>query len=730
MRSFAPAFVILFLWNGSAHGQPTAQLLQKALYTEETDGDLPAAIIQYEAILVTAEQNVSVAAETLYRLGICHQKLGNSDEAAQSFQRVIDNYPAQDQWTQASLAQLRDLGRSTQKITVTQMPQNDALYGFHISADGTASAYFNAEGKLVFQDLISGETIEGIGNERVLNFILNSDGTRIAYSRRDPKTKENQIWVVKTASPRDNTLLHTSPNQVFVEDWHPKEDMIAIASFEDKRLILGTINVQDPKYIKVPKFKFLQNNIQNYPKNIQFHPDGTHMTFCAVSGDKQENDIYILELRNGESKKLVNHPANDTHPVWHPDGDYFIYQSDRQGGNGLFRQEMSGFQPQGTPLFLKHIEKSSDLLKVTRNGDFYYTTYFLGGTKLYMAFPDPNSSEAPESFQEIERRHMGKVRILQLSPDSQSLALYQWFSFSRRELNILDLSSGADYDVSTLLNMRSVNLLKWTDATTLAIGGQSKDGKQLVKVLNVETMNITSHTEFDLPQRLQWSSLSIHDEKIYFLTNGHSSDELIVYERNLKTGQQVEFANLRNPGVSPRNCGLNIKGMFIEYYKEEIVGRNNQHSLRRQSLVDGKELTLFSSPNSIKICSPWNDTERLGVLEKADSPVFHVMEYTETGANELFSCPFPSDAGKCDLWDLTRQLYFTRPSEREDDGSGNELWRLSGEDGSISKVNLPISRFDKTLILDSSDGNGKIFLQQTIKPQLSLWKMSNLPSTN
>ena len=53
----------------------TAELLEKAIFTEETVGDLKAAIKIYEQIVAEAEANRSHVAQARYRLGMCHLTL-------------------------------------------------------------------------------------------------------------------------------------------------------------------------------------------------------------------------------------------------------------------------------------------------------------------------------------------------------------------------------------------------------------------------------------------------------------------------------------------------------------------------------------------------------------------------------------------------------------------------------------------------------------------------------
>jgi hypothetical protein len=73
-------------------------LLEKAIYTEETIGDLDAAAKLYEKAVVEANTTEIVAAKAQYRLGLCLLKQKKNDEAVAAFQKLVDSYPNQTAW--------------------------------------------------------------------------------------------------------------------------------------------------------------------------------------------------------------------------------------------------------------------------------------------------------------------------------------------------------------------------------------------------------------------------------------------------------------------------------------------------------------------------------------------------------------------------------------------------------------------------------------------------------
>ena len=87
----------VFLVSGSVLGysQETAgRVFEKALYFEESEGDLQQAIGLYQKVVAQFSQDREVAAKAQLHIGLCYEKLG-LNEAEKAFQQVLVNYPEQ-----------------------------------------------------------------------------------------------------------------------------------------------------------------------------------------------------------------------------------------------------------------------------------------------------------------------------------------------------------------------------------------------------------------------------------------------------------------------------------------------------------------------------------------------------------------------------------------------------------------------------------------------------------
>ncbi len=79
---------------GSQAAMP-GELLQQGLYAEEIEGDLPAAIGAYEAVIADPSAPTELVAQALYRQGMCYVRLGNEAKAAAVLERLVAEHADQ-----------------------------------------------------------------------------------------------------------------------------------------------------------------------------------------------------------------------------------------------------------------------------------------------------------------------------------------------------------------------------------------------------------------------------------------------------------------------------------------------------------------------------------------------------------------------------------------------------------------------------------------------------------
>src|SRR4051794_21571521 len=72
-------------------------------------------------------------------------------------------------------------------------------------------------------------------------------------------------------------------------------------------------------------------------------PKGGLPRTLVVSSNKDGNwEIYLVHAGTGETKRLTDHKANDTDPVWSPDGKRIAFISDREDGPNVWTMAADG----------------------------------------------------------------------------------------------------------------------------------------------------------------------------------------------------------------------------------------------------------------------------------------------------------------------------------------------------------------------------------------------------
>src|SRR6476619_2343716 len=77
----------------SAASASPSELLEKGIYSEETKGDLDAAITIYQQVVAEMKAGQSLAAQAQFRLGQCYLKQSKTAESTAAFKKLIHDFP-------------------------------------------------------------------------------------------------------------------------------------------------------------------------------------------------------------------------------------------------------------------------------------------------------------------------------------------------------------------------------------------------------------------------------------------------------------------------------------------------------------------------------------------------------------------------------------------------------------------------------------------------------------
>jgi len=86
------------------------EMLELGIYSEETKGDLPAAIKLYEQIVSEADAGQALAAQAQFRLATCYHKQGDYAAATAAFEKLARDFPGQKELVALAKEYLADGG--------------------------------------------------------------------------------------------------------------------------------------------------------------------------------------------------------------------------------------------------------------------------------------------------------------------------------------------------------------------------------------------------------------------------------------------------------------------------------------------------------------------------------------------------------------------------------------------------------------------------------------------
>jgi hypothetical protein len=83
------------LGNFASRAASPSELLEKGVYSEESKGDLDAAMQLYQQVIKESKDQQSVAAQAQYRLAVCYYKKKDYQKSNEAFEKLVKDYPDQ-----------------------------------------------------------------------------------------------------------------------------------------------------------------------------------------------------------------------------------------------------------------------------------------------------------------------------------------------------------------------------------------------------------------------------------------------------------------------------------------------------------------------------------------------------------------------------------------------------------------------------------------------------------
>jgi tetratricopeptide (TPR) repeat protein len=92
------SFAVALAANTAIGAAAPSELLEQGIYSEETKGDLDAALQLYQKVIAEGKAGEAVAAQAQYRLGVCYYKKKDYTAANTAFEKLLKDYPDQKEY--------------------------------------------------------------------------------------------------------------------------------------------------------------------------------------------------------------------------------------------------------------------------------------------------------------------------------------------------------------------------------------------------------------------------------------------------------------------------------------------------------------------------------------------------------------------------------------------------------------------------------------------------------
>ena len=577
-----------------AQPQDKAEVALRAAMEKETvEGDVKGAIEQYKKL--AQNNNKSVAARALVRLGECYEKQGNAD-ARKTYEQVLSKFGDQKVAVEQARARLSALGGpGVGGGLVTRRVLTDAsgVSGV-LTADGKYSRYMDrGTGDVVQFEVASGQTSRitnrgpwGDRENYVEGYVFSRDGKQIVYDRFT-KDGAPELRIRNLDGSGLRTLYSEKGSFVYPLAWSPDAgSFLALRGEFSQAKELMLISTADGS---VRVLKSIASAWYMLRK-ASFSPDGRFVAFSLVrEGNPPHGDVFLMTADGRNEVVVAAHPAEDELLSWTPDGRSLLFLSDRSGTWDIWTVHITGGKQQGEPeLLKKDFGYDANVLGFAPDGSCYYRTVTrLGG--LYEGVVDLETGKVLVPPAPVTTRYTGPPSLLTWSPDGKSLL----YAISRGK-NILTIRSTATGEERFLSpRLRYIYDISWApDGHSVLAYGMTEREIGVFRI-DAETSETTK-----LAGAFRAPKLSPDGKTLLFV----SPTERAIKKRNLDTGEESAVAKVGAVGYD-----LSPDGRQVVFQVDGAV--------KTVSLNGGEPRELF--PGSAQVHSPeWTRDGRYIIVAK------------------------------------------------------------------------------------------------------------------
>lgn len=551
MKKTAIALTVVVTALGAslaARQAPSAPVLLEAARKAETvDGDLKAAITQYEQIVKRFPNDRAVVADALVRMAGAYRKLGDA-QAKAIYERVVREYG--DQAGAVSAARAALIGGTAAAAVAPAATSMRLLWegpdvdtSGQISPDGRFLAFVDwSTGDLALRD-VNAKTSRRLTDkgpwtksaEYAERAVFSRDGRFIAYSWYTGSGATGyEIRILDLQATAGEAFRRVVPGTAPVRwcmphDWSSDGRWLALSVTQqnghdellvfDLRTAAGT-----PVRVIAP----------GESDAARFSPDGRALAFQRQRADAPtDSDILVAGIDDGRATVVRTGGGLNMPLAWTSDG-HLLFWSTRKGRPAVWLQSLDGRAANGEPILVK-----ADLwaagLGVMANGGLVMGTQ-PANQEIHTASLDSTGRQVQPGSMRTFEALVGNLLHPAWSPDGRYLAYV-----SRGEggspvhtLGVMDTATGAFRVVTPAMAL--IRRPRWApDGRSVVVQGMDVNERQGLYRIDVASGAVTLLVAAVDREGLSSPQLSPDGNRLFYIRR---AKECAIVERDLQAGQE------------------------------------------------------------------------------------------------------------------------------------------------------------------------------------------------
>ncbi len=413
--------------------QNPREIFERARMLDESNQNLSEAIKLYGQVVSQANEQRALAARAQFRIGILYERLGRKAEAQKAFQSVVAQHS--DQTDILRQARLR-IPKPTVRARTNAAGTNGSANAFSIRQVWTSEGVYAAKGisadgrYLSFTDWSTGDLAVRDLHADTSRHLTNKPRTSQEYADLSTVCSDGKDAIVQwdNGETFDLRIVSLDGSKLRVFHQEPKFSYYyPLACSPDKEFVVTSFSRKDGSNqiarvsIRDGSVRILKTFEGHYPESLTVSPDSHWILYDRPKEDVKENEIFVIAADGSRVVPLVQHPANDSDPVWAQDGKSVLLLSDRGGSPGLWQMRVNDGQPEGSPQLIKANVGEITPLGMTEKGSLYYSIRS-SQNNVYVADLDPATAHLTSTPQFASHRFIGFNSVPTWSPDGESLA--------------------------------------------------------------------------------------------------------------------------------------------------------------------------------------------------------------------------------------------------------------------------------------------------------------------